>query len=318
MKLAYLSGGVGGARLLHGLHQWLADDALTAVVNTGDDFEHWGLRICPDLDTVMYTLAGLSDWNRGWGLRDEGTRAFSLITRYGAEDWFQLGDADLATHIRRTELLRKHSLTEVTAQLCRALGLQLAILPMSDTPLSTHMETRDGRSLPFQRWFVEEHCRPTLRAIRQQGRFQDNPAVLAALQTADVVLLGPSNPYVSIAPILGGAGTRALVQDKPVVAVSPLIGGRAVKGPLESMIQQLSGQPASLESLARIYQQLLGCPLAGLIIDASDGPLSLPCTRVHMADILMQGPEDSIALAREVLLFLEACVPQSADPGGPR
>ena len=313
MTWVYLSGGVGGARLLYGLHSLLPADALTAVVNTGDDFVHWGLRICPDLDTVMYTLAGLSDWQRGWGLKDEGDRAQQMMARYGAEDWFQLGDRDLATHIRRTELLQTHDLTTVTQMLYRGLGVRRQVLPMTHAAVATTMVTRDGRHLPFQHWFVRERCRPPLNGIQQSGDFEDNPHVLSALQTAELVIIGPSNPYVSIAPILFGSTTRALIQEKPIVAMSPLIGGRAVKGPLAQMITQLQGKAANNGQLVDIYESMLGRPLSGFIQDESDPPPRLPHTRVHLATTLMRNARDSQRLATAILPFLQQCA--AAGPG---
>lgn len=309
MKVAYLSGGVGGARLLLGLCRAMPAPDLTAVVNTGDDFEHWGLHVSPDLDTVMYTLAGLSDFERGWGLRDESFGALSMVQRYGGEDWFQLGDRDLGTHLMRSERLRRgQSLTAITRALCASLGVEVSVLPMTDAPVQTVIESVDGRALPFQHWFVRERCAPTVRAVRLQALDPAQPprpttAVTDALRAADLVLLGPSNPFVSIDPILDLPGVRALVAERPCVAVSPIVAGRAVKGPLTDMLPSIAGVPASAASVARHYPGL-----RGFVVQDGD-EVDLPGVAIHPCETLMTTPARSEALAREVLAFASELLP---------
>jgi LPPG:FO 2-phospho-L-lactate transferase len=293
-----LSGGVGGARFAHGLSRALGPDELTIIVNTGDDFVHWGLTICPDLDTVMYTLSDLGDEARGWGLQGETFRALEMMKRYGAEDWFGLGDADLATHLTRTEALgRGETLSAVTVRLTKAVGIGARILPMSDGPCRTMLDTVDHGTLPFQQWFVK-HRAPPVRAVRFEGDPPPASGVLTAIERADVVLIGPSNPYVSIDPILSRPGVRAALVRKPVVAVSPIVGGRAVKGPLGEMIPRLRSEPASAGAIARHY----GALLAGMVVERGDEG-GLDDTKVRATDTVMTSRTDALRLAREVLAF---------------
>jgi LPPG:FO 2-phospho-L-lactate transferase len=300
-KVVALSGGVGGARFVHGLAQVLAGE-LTVVVNTGDDFEHWGLHVSPDCDTVMYTLADLAHEEHGWGLAEESFHALEMVRRYGGEGWFQLGDHDLATHILRTEALRRgDTLSQVTDRLCRALGIPAAIVPMADGPCRTQIETRTEGTLSFQDWLVRRRAAPAVRAVRFEGDPPAAPGVLAALRDADLVLIGPSNPYVSIDPILSRPGVRAALQGRFVIAVSPIVGGRAVKGPLGSMIPELTGKPASVRAVAAHY----GSMLRGMVVERGDqgGLADVP---VLVADTIMKSRADSLRLAREVLAFAES------------
>jgi LPPG:FO 2-phospho-L-lactate transferase len=300
-----LSGGVGGARFAHGLSRAIAGDALTVIVNTGDDFEHWGLAISPDLDTVMYTLADLADEARGWGLTGETFRALDMMRRYGAEEWFGLGDADLATHLTRTRALaRGETLSEVTARLTRALGVTTRIVPMADAPCRTMVETDAHGILPFQQWFVK-HRAPAVRAVRFEGDPAPAPAVLAAIDAADLVVIGPSNPYVSIDPILSRPSVREALQKKLVLAVSPIVGGAAVKGPLAEMIPALRGEPPSAAAVARHYDGLV----SGMIVQRGDEAaferleIADQRCRVLAADTLMKSRVDALRLAREALAF---------------
>ena len=293
-----LAGGVGGARLVHGLDRVLPPDALRVVVNTGDDFEHWGLHISPDLDTIMYTLAGLSPEDRGWGIEGDTFNALREAGRRGGEIWFQLGDRDLVTHVSRSAALaRGESLTKVTADLCRALGVERTILPMSDDPRPTTVVCRDGREIAFQQWLVRERSAPEVRAIRHDGTAQASAETLRALSSADLVMICPSNPYVSIDPILTMPGIREVLEDTATVAVSPILNGAAVKGPLGTMIPQLTGHAPSAKSVAHHYAGLLD----GYAVhrgDRFDAPFPILET-----NILIAGHEDRIRFAEELLDF---------------
>jgi LPPG:FO 2-phospho-L-lactate transferase len=300
-KVVALSGGVGGARFVHGLSRALeeAGAALTVVVNTGDDFEHWGLHVSPDCDTVMYTLADLAHEERGWGLAEESFNTLSMVRRYQGDAWFQLGDRDLATHILRTQALgRGETLSAVTLRLSRALGVHATLVPMADGPCRTMIDTVDQGTLSFQDWFVRHRAAPAVRAVRFEGDPPPAPAVLPALAEADLVVFGPSNPYVSIDPILSRPGVRAALAGRPVVAVSPIVGGKAVKGPLGSMIPELAGVVASPAAVVQHYGGLL----TGIVVERGDegGVTSIP---VLATDTVMKSRADSLRLAREVLAF---------------
>jgi LPPG:FO 2-phospho-L-lactate transferase len=294
-----LSGGVGGARLLRGLARALPAESLTAIVNTGDDFEHWGLHVSPDVDTVMYTLAGLAHEERGWGLAGETFSMLEAMRRYGEDGWFAIGDRDMATHLSRTlGLARGETLTSVTERLCRALGVHPRVLPMSDDRCRTMIETRGHGTLTFQDWFVRHRAEPPVERIRFEGNAHATTAVHRALAAADLVVIGPSNPYVSIDPILSLSGVREAVFARPVVAVSPIVGGRAVKGPLASMIPSLAGVSPSAAAVAAHYPQL-----AGMVVERGDG---VPGVRVLATDTVMKSLDDSERLAREVLALASA------------
>jgi LPPG:FO 2-phospho-L-lactate transferase len=300
-RVVALSGGVGGARLVHGLAHALDGDALTVIVNTGDDFEHWGLHVSPDSDTVMYTLADLAHEERGWGLAEESFHTLEMVRRYAGDDWFQLGDRDLATHILRTAALRRgETLSQVTARLAGALGVRARLVPMADGPCRTMIETRDAGTLSFQDWFVRHRAGPEVRAVRFEGSPPPAPAVVPAIEAAELVVLGPSNPYVSIDPILSLPGVRAALAGRQVIAVSPIVGGRAVKGPLGSMIPELTGAPPTAAAIARHYGGLL----AGIVVERGDeGELAGLPVAVHACDTVMRSRADSLLLARDVLAF---------------
>jgi len=317
-KIVALSGGVGGARFVHGLARALDGEALTVIINTGDDFEHWGLHVSPDIDTVMYTLADLAHEERGWGLAEESFRTLEMVKRYGGDAWFQLGDRDLATHILRTQgLKRGETLSQVTARLSRALGVRAHLVPMADGPCQTLIDTRDDGTLSFQDWFVRHRAGPAVRAVRFAGDPPPAPAVLAALAQASLVVIGPSNPYVSIDPILSRPGVRAALLGEgsragvpcPVIAVSPIVGGRAVKGPLGSMIPELTGAEPTAAAIARHY----GVMLAGMVVERGDegGVTGLP---VLAADTVMRSRADSLRLAGEVLAFAESITAGATAP----
>ncbi len=303
-----LCGGVGGAKLAHGLALALAAGELTVIVNTGDDFEHLGLQISPDLDSVLYALAGLSDPVRGWGRRDESWNFMAALKSLGGPDWFQLGDADLALHVRRTwRLAQGAALSEVTAEICGALGIAIRVLPMSDDPVRTRVLTAEG-GLDFQEYFVHRQCRPAVLGFEFAGAAgaRAQPEALAALQRPDLraIVICPSNPFVSVEPILAVPGIRDALERTavPVLAVTPIIGGRAVKGPAAKMLTEL-GLEVSGAAVARRYAGLID----GFVTDAGDPPPPpLPGIRFFPAATLMQSTEDRLRLARAVLQAADA------------
>jgi LPPG:FO 2-phospho-L-lactate transferase len=306
-SIVALSGGVGGARLLHGLACVVEADALTAIVNTGDDFEHWGLAVSPDLDTVMYTLADLAHEERGWGLADESFRALEMFRAYGEDAWFQIGDRDLATHVTRTHALRRgETLSAVTARMCRGLGVSSRVLPMSDGACRTMIETDEEGTLPFQTWFVRHLTRPRVRRVFFEGSPPAAPGVIDAIASADVVILGPSNPYVSIDPILSLPGVRDALHAKPLVALSPIVRGEAVKGPLARMIGDLAGEKASPGAIARHYAKHTQGGLRAMIVERGDEGEVPGGVRVLGTSTVMKSRQDSARLAREILDFAEA------------
>jgi len=300
-----LAGGVGGAKLAYGLALAL-DDQLTVVVNTGDDFEHWGLHVSPDLDTVMYNLAGLNNPEFGWGLASETFRALDMVKRYGGESWFRLGDSDLGTNLLRTEWLREGALlTEVTGRLAAGLGIRASILPMSDQPVRTLVHTDEG-VLPFQRYFVYRRCEPRLLGLEFAGlaAAQPSPQVLAALESASAVILCPSNPYLSLDPILlvPGLAERLRKLSAPVVAVSPIVGGRALKGPAAKIMAEL-GVDASATAVAR---HLAGrIRLDGFVLDTVDANLADEIAALgitpFVTDTIMRDAASKERLAQDVL-----------------
>lgn len=302
-KVVALSGGVGGARLVDGLDAALPAGALTVIVNTGDDFRHWGLHIAPDLDTVMYTLAGLSHPARGWGLAEESFHALEAMRRLGGPGWFQLGDRDLATHVLRSARLAEgQTLSQVTAGLCAALGLSTRLVPMADGPRPTTVVTATHGDLSFQDWLVLHRGAPPVEALYFRGDPAPAPGVIAAIEAADLVVLPPSNPYVSIDPILALRGVREALAGKPVVAVSPIVGGRAVKGPLAAMIPRLAGAPPSAQAVMDHYGGLL----AGAVIEVGDAVEGLPA----LATATVMGDRaDRARLAREALDFAAGLTP---------
>jgi len=304
MNVVALAGGVGGAKLAHGLALVLPPQSLTVVVNTGDDFEHLGLPISPDVDTVMYTLAGLANPATGWGLQGETWSFLEALGRLGGETWFSLGDRDLATHIeRRRRLESGQTLTDVTRALCSALGVGPAVLPMSDDRLRTVVQTNEG-DLGFQEYFVHRQCRPRVSGFIFEGQAQARPsaAVTQALARADLIVFCPSNPFVSIGPILGLPGVRELVRARPAVAVSPIVGGKALKGPADKMLGEL-GLDVSAAAVAHYYGDLL----QGFVLDALDGAqaeaLRSQPLRVLVTDTVMHSEADRERLARQVIDF---------------
>lgn len=301
LRVVCLSGGVGGARFVHGLARALPAGALSVIVNTGDDFQHWGLSVSPDLDTVMYTLADLADVERGWGLAEESFGALAMMKRYGGPDWFALGDRDLGTHLFRTSALaRGETLSAITAQMCAALGIEARVVPMADAPAPTLIDTAEHGALIFQDWFVKHRTKPVPTRVRLGATPPPAPAVLPLIAEADVVMFGPSNPYVSIDPILQLPGVRDAIAARPVVAVSPIVGGAAVKGPLAEMLATLDGVTPSAGAVAAHYAGLL----AGYVVQSGD-EATVSGPRVLATDTMMRTRADSLRLAREVLAFAE-------------
>lgn len=305
-----LAGGVGGAKLAQGLYRALPPDTLTVIVNTADDFELWGLHISPDLDTVMYTLAGLANPLTGWGVVDETWQALTMLRRYGYETWFQIGDRDLATHVARSDWLRQGaSLTEVTQRFTHALGLRAQLLPMCDAPVRTLVDTPAGR-FEFQEYFVRRQHRDAVHGIELRGieQAQLTSPVRAALAAAQAIVICPSNPIVSIGPILAVSGMRAALRQTgaPVVAVSPIVGGKALRGPADRMLAGLGHEPSAL-GVARIYAGLID----GLVIDHADAEqraaIEALGLRVLVTDAVMRDEADRRRLAEETLVFAQEC-----------
>ncbi len=306
MKVVALAGGVGGAKLAAGLQDALPDGDLTVVVNTADDFDLWGLRICPDLDTVMYTLADFANPVTGWGVRKESFNSLGMISVYGEDCWFKLGDKDLATHILRTNRLREGaSLTEVTAGLVEALGARARILPMCDEPVATILDTQEG-PMEFQVYFVRRGQKDDVRGVELRGieDAQITESVSVALAGADLILLCPSNPIVSIWPVLAVPGMRKALEASPApkVAVSPIIGGRALKGPADRMLSSL-GHESSATGVARIYEGLIDGMVVDLVDTAERAEIEALGVRVLETEAVMRDAEDRTRLAREVLDF---------------
>jgi len=303
-----LAGGVGGAKLAHGLARILPTDKLTIAVNTGDDFNHLGLHISPDLDSVMYKLAGLNDTDRGWGLADETWHFMEALAKLRGETWFNLGDKDLATHVERTRrLCDGETLSQVTTALCRALGIDHRIVPMTDAAVRTMVTTETGE-IPFQDYFVRLQCAPVVTGFRFRGADKAMPAPVfaKALGARDLtaIVLCPSNPYVSIDPLFSLGSVNAAIGSRsvPVVAVSPIIGGAALKGPAAKMMAEL-GVQSTAAAIAAHY----GKQIDGLVIDTIDKDLApeIEATGIPVciAQTIMKTADDERTLAQDVLNF---------------
>ena len=307
MKIVALAGGVGGAKLAHGLAQLLKPEELTIIVNTGDDFEHYGLYICPDLDTVCYTLAGIANPETGWGRVNESWNVMENISRLGGLAWFRLGDQDLGTHLERTRRLKEgDSLSEITRDFCRAWDIGHKILPMSDQPVRTIVDTDEGE-LAFQEYFVHRRCEPRVKGFRFDGADQAEPAPGAreALQSADAIVICPSNPWVSVDPILKVVHPL-FSGERPggmSVAVSPIIGGETVKGPAAKMYRELGIEPSAL-AVANHYQGLV----THFVMDTIDAQLIESVRglnmQVHVTKTVMKSHEDRKLLAEDTLNFI--------------
>ena len=306
-KVLALCGGVGGAKLALGLTRVLSPDQLTIVVNTGDDFEHFGLLVCPDLDTVTYTLSGLSNTELGWGRQDESWHCLETLEQLGGETWFRLGDRDLAIHLTRRALLDEgKSLSEATAAICARLGIKHRIVPMSDAATRTIVDTDQGE-LSFQHYFVREQCRPAVRGFRFEGAEAASPSTEfnQALEDPQLaaILICPSNPFVSVDPILAlpGIRDRLIRNSAPVIAVSPIVASQAIKGPTAKMMNEL-GLDLSALGVFRHYGELLD----GFVIDEQDRELvsDFPDSKqLHCCNTVMQSLQDRIELAQQCLQF---------------
>lgn len=307
MKIVALAGGVGGAKLADGLYRLLPANHLTVIVNTGDDFTHLGLWICPDLDTVCYTLSEKANSLTGWGLRDETFTSLSEVSILNGPTWFRLGDKDLATHLVRTQRLNEGvCLSRITSDFCDTWGIRANVLPMSDDPVATIVHTKENGDLAFQEYFVRLGCQPVVTGFDFAGIETAGPApgVLESIDSADAIVFCPSNPWVSIAPILAVKGIREAIQKKMVIlAVSPLIGGRAVKGPAAKMFLEMGWQP-SARAVADHYRGIVNSFFLDTI-DAAD------CDAIRqwgiipfVTDIVMTDIAGRVRLANELLDFI--------------
>lgn len=305
MKVVVLVGGVGGAKLALGLSRILPAEDLTVIVNTADDTWMYGLRICPDLDTIMYTLADLVNKDNGWGIAGDTFQTISAMRRYGEDAWFGLGDQDMATHILRTRWLQAgKSLTDITNSLTKKLGIRQQILPMTDSQVATIVDTEEHGKIDFQTYFVKHRWQPIVRSLRLDGIEQASLSeeIKIAINQADALIVGPSNPWLSIDPILAVPGMRELIASRniPRVAISPIVGGEAIKGPAAKLMVEL-GHEASAQAVARYYGTLIN----GFVYDTTDEVLDLPQQYVTKFETIMKNDEVKAALARNVLEWIQ-------------
>jgi LPPG:FO 2-phospho-L-lactate transferase len=335
MNIVTLAGGVGGAKLAQGLAlvptltpspspipcprsggtaSRKGEGSLTIIVNTGDDFEWHGLTVCPDLDTVTYTLGGVANTITGWGVADDTFEAIGALQRLGVEPWFKIGDRDLATHVYRTELLRKgKTLTEATQIITHALGIQATILPMTDDRFRTMVETDQG-VLEFQEYFVRQQWQPMITRILFEGAetAQATPQVIGALQQADAIIIAPSNPFVSVEPILRVTPTLAFPHHdeggnkgggQPVAAVSPIVGGQAIKGPAAKMFRELGWEPSAF-AVAQHYQGLVTHFVLDQLDAVQESAIQSLGMKTLVTNTIMQTVDDRVRLASEVVEFV--------------
>jgi LPPG:FO 2-phospho-L-lactate transferase len=315
-KILAFSGGVGGAKLALGLADCLGPEQLQVVVNTGDDFSHLGLHISPDIDTLLYTLSGRNNTELGWGLANESWQAMDALEALGGESWFRLGDRDLATHLWRTQALASGAgMAELTAGLARRMGVNCAIHPMSEDPVRTIVHTEEG-DLPFQHYFVRRQCEPAVTGFRFEGIAQARPnqAVVELLRSGQLaaVVICPSNPFVSVDPILQLPGMAEALSavDVPVIAVSPIVAGMAIKGPAAKMMAEL-GMPVTALAVARHYARQYPGLLDTFVIDRSDATLAPDIAKVGMdvmaTDTIMKTRADKKSLAETILQKIGVC-----------
>lgn len=304
-NVCVLAGGVGGAKLAYGLAKVLPAERLKIIVNTGDDFWHLGLRICPDLDTMMYTLAGLVDPVNGWGLEDDSTRMLSALEKYGRKPWFRLGDLDLATHLLRTEALHQgESLTDVTRQLSESLGIQVPIIPMCNEWVETKVDTIEEGELSFQAYFVKHRWQPTVKSLRFEGIQEASlsETVKACLAWAEILMIAPSNPWLSIDPILAIPTMHDTIRSRaiPRIAISPIIGDAAVKGPAAKLMKELH-----LDVSAQSVLEHYGDVINGFVYDDVDkGQVQSDIALRHF-QTWMKDDQDKIDLAQNILQWIE-------------
>ncbi len=307
-RVLALAGGVGGAKLVLGLAERLPPGQLVIAVNTGDDEDFHGLHVSPDLDTMMYTLAGVYNPETGWGLQGDTFQCLQMLERYGADAWFNLGDRDLATHIRRNQLLKGGaSLSEATAELCEKLGVEHSVVPMSDDPVRTVLQTDEG-ALPMQQYFVRRRAEPRVNSVCYSGggEARPSPGLSSALDTAQMIVICPSNPALSVGPFLSVSGVRDRLRafSGPRVAVSPIVGGNAVRGPAGKIMAEL-GQEVSAVGVAKAYRDI--CDY--LVIDHQDAALASAVAESGLKPVvtntIMNTLEDKASLAREILTLLD-------------
>lgn len=308
MKAVALVGGVGGAKLVLGLAQVVPPEDLTIVVNTADDTWMYGLRVCPDLDTIMYTLSNLVDPQNGWGIAGDTTQLLDAMRRYGEDAWFKLGDQDFATHILRTRWLNAgHRLTSITERLAKRLGILHCILPMTDSPVATIVDTVEHGEIDFQTYFVRYRWQPTVRSLRLDG-IEDatiSPELQQAIQSADCLLIAPSNPWLSVAPILSIPGLRDLVQNRPIprVAISPIVGGQAIKGPAAKVMREMDLE-VSPRSVAAYYSDFIN----GFVYDRVDHEVEMPMTHSTQFNTVMLTDKDKVQLATDVIEWIQGWI----------
>jgi LPPG:FO 2-phospho-L-lactate transferase len=309
LNVVALAGGVGGAKLADGLAQVLQPEQLTIIVNTGDDFTHLGLRISPDLDTVCYTLAGMANLETGWGRSDETWKVLENLKKLGMPDWFQIGDADFTTHlVRKIWMNEGRPLSQITQDFCKLWAVRVRVLPMSDDIVQTWVNTNDG-DLEFQEYFVHRQCEPSVNSFRFEGVEKSKPApgVLDAIEKCDVVIICPSNPWVSIDPILSVPGIRKTINNHLVIAVTPIIGGKTIKGPAAKMFSELGISPSAL-AVAQHYQGLIH----SIVIDNSDDKLSqeISMLGIHsfLTNVLMRDRLDRGRLAEKIIEYTNHCL----------
>jgi LPPG:FO 2-phospho-L-lactate transferase len=300
-QVVLLVGGVGGAKLAYGLAKILPPERLTIIVNTADDFWHYGLRICPDLDTVMYTLSGRVNKVNGWGVEGDTRVLLDMMREYGEDPWFGLGDKDIATHLLRTQAWREgQSLTQITRRLTKGLGIGCTILPMTDSPVATIVDTVEHGELGFQDYFVRHRWQPTLRGLRLEGIEAAivSPEVEVAVKAADTILIGPSNPWLSINPIVSVPGMRELIEAQNVarVAVTPIVAGTAIKGPAAKIMGEL-GLQVTVKTVVEYYATLIN----GFVYDERDVNFHIDSIRKIAFDTIMDTDEKRFLLARRVL-----------------
>jgi LPPG:FO 2-phospho-L-lactate transferase len=310
MKVTALAGGVGGAKLVDGLAQCLSPSDLNVIINTADDFKHFGLHISPDIDTVCYTLAGISNIQTGWGREDESWVVRHAIRDLGGPDWFKLGDKDFATHLERTRRLNLgEKLDSITKYFCFKWGIKINVMPMSNDSVMTIVQTQDNREMPFQEYFVKYHCQPEVKGFIFRGIEKADPApgVIDSILKADVIIICPSNPWVSIDPILSLKDFRKALKPKCVMAISPIIDGKALRGPAAKMFKEMGIIPSAL-AVADHYRDIIN----GFIVNNTDlneiAQIEQWSIITTSLDIIMSDKAQRKRLAQEVLIFCDQII----------